>query len=96
MKRAIRWYDTITINAYWFALTTRAQVLTPLVIPLLVQRFVGEASKETYVGLMRLWALMVAVSAQAVMGLLCRTRRARSACTLGICLSCASVYRSSS
>ena len=70
MKRALRWYDTITINAYAFALTTRAQVLTPLVIPLLVQRFVGEASKGTYVGMMRLWALMVAVLVQAAMGLL--------------------------
>ena len=70
MRRGIRWYDTITINAYWFALTTRAQVLTPLVIPLLVQRFVGEASKGAYVGRMRLWSLMVAFLAQAVMGLL--------------------------
>ena len=30
MRRAIRWFDTITVNAYWFALTTRAQVLTRL------------------------------------------------------------------
>jgi hypothetical protein len=37
MQRVIRWYDYITINIYWFALTARSQVLTPLVIPLLVQ-----------------------------------------------------------
>jgi hypothetical protein len=54
VKRAIRWYDALPINAYWFGLTTRAQVLTPLVIPLLVQRFVGEGAKGTYVGVMRL------------------------------------------
>jgi Na+/melibiose symporter-like transporter len=70
MKRAIRWYDYITINIYWFAITTRAQVLTPLIIPLLVQQFVGEEAKGTYVGTMRLWALMVAVLVQAFMGLL--------------------------
>ena len=36
MNRPIRWYDYITININWFALTTRSQVLVPLVIPLLV------------------------------------------------------------
>lgn len=70
MKRAIGWYDYLTINIYWFALTTRAQVLTPLIIPLLVQRFVGEDVKGAYVGNIRLWALMVAVLVQAFMGLL--------------------------
>ena len=70
MDRPIRWYDYITINANWFALTARSQVLTPLVIPLLVQQFVGEASKGTYVGVIRLWALMVAVLAQSFMGMI--------------------------
>lgn len=60
----------MTINANWFALTARGQVLTPLVIPLLVQRFVGEASKGTLVGTMRLWALMAALLFQALMGVL--------------------------
>ena len=65
----MRWYDLVTINAYWFALTTRAQVLTPLIIPLLVQEFVGDAAKGRYVGVMRLWALMAAVLLQALMGM---------------------------
>ena len=70
MKRSIRWYDYVTINIYWFALTTRSQVLSPLIIPLLVQRFMGEAAKGAYVGNIRLWALMVAVLFQALMGML--------------------------
>ena len=70
MKRAIRWYDYVTINIYYFALTTRSQVLTPLIIPLLVQQFVGEDSKGTYFGIIRLWALMMAVLTQGLMGLL--------------------------
>lgn len=70
MKRTLRWFDYITINIYWFALTTRSQVLSPLIVPLLVQRFVGEASKGAYVGNMRLWALMAAVLFQALMGML--------------------------
>jgi MFS family permease len=70
MNRALKWFDYITINIYWFGLTTRSQVLSPLIIPLLVQRFVGEAAKGTYVGNIRLWALMVAVLAQALFGML--------------------------
>ena len=70
MDRDIRWYDYVTINVYWFALTTRSQVLTPLIVPVLVQRYVGEAVKGTYVGKMRLWSLMVALLVQAAMGML--------------------------
>lgn len=70
MKRPLRWFDTISINIYWFALTTRAQVLTPLVLPLLIQQFVGEEAKGTYLGIARLWALMAALLLQALMGIL--------------------------
>lgn len=70
MRRKIKWYDAITININWFALTTRSQVLTPLVIPLLVQQFVGEGSKGEAVGTLRLWALMAALLIQAFMGIL--------------------------
>jgi len=64
------WYDYITINLYWFALNTRNGVLAPLLIPLLVQQFVGEQVKGAYVGTIRLWALMGAVLVQALMGIL--------------------------
>ncbi|MGC9349037.1 MAG: MFS transporter [Anaerolineae bacterium] len=77
MNREVRWYDYITINIYWFALTSRAQVLTPLIVPVLVQRFVGESVKGTYVGRMRLWSLMVALLMQALMGLLSDRSRSR-------------------
>ena len=77
MKRATRWYDYITINIYWFALTTRSQVLAPLIIPLLVQQFVGEAVKGTYVGQIRLWALMTAVLVQSLMGIISDQSRSR-------------------
>ena len=70
MKKQLHWYDYIIINSNWFAITTRSQILTPLVIPLLVQQFVGEELKGTYYGSIRLWSLMVALLAQALMGLL--------------------------
>lgn len=70
MDRPVRWYDFITVNIYYFALTTRSQTISPLIIPLLVQQFVGEAEKGSAVGTIRLWALMAAVLIQALMGML--------------------------
>lgn len=77
MNRPVRWYDYITININWFALTTRSQTLVPLVIPLLVQQFVGEAQKGSYVGTLRLWTLMAAVLSQAFFGVLSDHTRTR-------------------
>ena len=70
MNRPIRWHDYLTININWFALTTRSQTLTPLVIPLLVQQFVGEAQKGSFVGTLRLWTLMAALLFQALIGMI--------------------------
>lgn len=70
MSRAARWYDILTINIYWFALNARSQTLSPLVIPLLVQYFVGEQLKGSALGSIRLGALMTAVLVQALMGIL--------------------------
>jgi MFS family permease len=69
MSRALRWYDLITINIYFFALTTLSQT-NGLVFPLLIQQFVGEEVKGTYLGRLRLWTLMVALLWQALMGML--------------------------
>jgi MFS family permease len=70
MDRRPRWLDYVTINSYWFALTARSQALSPLIIPLLVQQFVGEGAKGAFVGILRLWALMAAVLVQSLIGML--------------------------
>ncbi len=70
MERKIRWYDYITVNIFFFALTARSQTLTPLVLPLLVQTFMGDAVKGAAYGNLRLWALMIAVLVQSLVGLL--------------------------
>ena len=70
MGRALRWYDTITISIYFLGLTTLSQTMTPLVIPLLVQQFVGQDRQGTFYGNVRLWSLMVALLVQALMGML--------------------------
>jgi MFS family permease len=70
MERKIHWYDYITVNIFFFALTARSQTLTPLVLPLLVQTFMGDAVKGAAYGNLRLWALMIAVLVQGLVGLL--------------------------
>jgi MFS family permease len=70
MNRTLRWYDTITLNVYFLGLTTISQTMSPLVVPLLVEHFVGEAQKATFYGTARLWTLMVALLVQALMGML--------------------------
>jgi MFS family permease len=70
MERKIRWYDYITINIFYFALTARSQTLTPLILPLLVQSFMGDEIKGAAYGNLRLWSLMIAVLMQGLMGIL--------------------------
>jgi len=66
----IHWYDYITINNIWFSFAIRSQVMTPLVLPLLIEQYVGDEAKGAYYGGLRLWGLMVALLAQSVMGVL--------------------------
>jgi len=69
MNRPVKWIDYITINIYWVSLSTVSNTMTPLVIPLLVQQFVGEQVKGEYFGNLRLWTLMVALLVQSLMGM---------------------------
>lgn len=69
MNRPIRWYDYLTVNIYFLGLTVLSQT-NGLAFPLLVQQFVGESVKGSYLGTLRLWTLMVALLTQAVWGIL--------------------------
>jgi len=62
------WYDWVIINIYWLGSSMIADTMTPLVIPLLVQGFIGEAAKGTAYGTIRLWSLMIALLSQSVIG----------------------------
>ncbi len=68
--RDVRRHEYLTINIYYLGLTVLTQTLAPLVIPLLVQQFVGEEQQGRYFGIARLGALMVALLTQALMGML--------------------------
>jgi MFS family permease len=69
VDRTARWYDYISINIYFLGLTTVAQT-NGLIFPLLVQQFVGEELKGSYLGSLRLWTLIAALLMQAFMGML--------------------------
>jgi MFS family permease len=64
-----RWYEYITVNIYWLGLTTVSQS-NALIVPLLVQKFVGPEQQGTAFGGLRLYSLMVALLIQALMGML--------------------------
>ena len=91
MRRDLRWYDYITINIFWLGITTLSQT-NGLLFPLLVQQFVGEETKGTFFGTLRLWGLMVAVLVQALAGLLSdrstlRWGRRRPFIFIGTCIN---------
>jgi MFS family permease len=77
LKQKNIFIDYIVLNFNWFAITTRSQVLSPLLIPLLVQHYVGDAVKGTYLGIVRLIALMVALLVQALAGMLSDNNQSR-------------------
>jgi MFS family permease len=63
-----RWHDYITVNIYWMGLTTVSQS-NAIILPLLVQGFVGLETQGTAFGSLRLYTLMVALLVQALMGM---------------------------
>lgn len=69
MQKPLRWYDGVLINVYYLGLTVRTQTLTPLILPLLVQQFVGDETKGSSYGTIRLYSLMIALLVQAVTGI---------------------------
>jgi len=70
MQNKPRWYDAITINIYYLGISMLTQTVSTLVLPLLIQQFIGERSQGTYFGIIRLWGLMVALLVQALSGML--------------------------
>ena len=67
--KRLRWYDYITLNIYWIGLTTVSQS-NSLLLPLLVQGFVGTSRQGTAFGNLRLYTLTVALLVQSLAGLL--------------------------
>jgi len=68
MKKALHWYDHLTINSYWLGINIASSILTPVLIPYLVALFVPDAEKNTYYGQLRVITLAVAMMIQPMAG----------------------------
>lgn len=68
MSSSLQWFDLVKINNIYTGLTTIYQTMTPLIIPLFVQMFVGEERQGTYYGFIRLGTLMAALLTQSIIG----------------------------
>lgn len=62
--------DFIWLNIYWLGLSMAAGGLTPIILPVLVQQFVGGEVKNTFYGGLRAASLVVAILVQPAAGLL--------------------------
>lgn len=70
MRRPLHWFDYLSVNVYFLGLTSLNQALVSLILPLLIQQFVGVNRQGTYMGRIRLWGLMLALLSQALWGML--------------------------
>ena len=62
--------DFIWLNIYWLGLNMASGSLTPIILPVLVQQFVGPEMKNTFYGGLRAAGLVVAILVQPAAGLL--------------------------
>lgn len=69
MQKTIHWRDHIFINIYWLGLSISAGVITPVLLPYLVTIFVAPDQKNTYLAMLRVAGLAVAMLVQPLAGM---------------------------
>ncbi len=69
MNRQLRWSDHILINIYWLGINVASGTITPVLLPYLVALFVPPEQKNTYLGLVRVIGLAVAMLVQPMAGM---------------------------
>jgi MFS family permease len=70
MKKELRWYDHFAINAYWLGQSFVSGVMTPILTPWLVLFFAPESQKNTYLSIVNIIGLAVAMLVQPLAGYL--------------------------
>ncbi len=68
-ERKMRWFDHITLNAYWLGLNIASGTITPILLPYLVLLFMPEEQKNTYLANVRVVGLAVAMLIQPLGGM---------------------------
>lgn len=67
--RQLGWREHVAINIYWFGLSVSAGVITPVLLPYLVARFVDPGNKNTALAMARVIGLAAAMLAQPIAGM---------------------------
>lgn len=70
MKHKLRWFDYLTINVLYFGGSTATGLITPVLLPYLVAAFVPPDRKNTYLAIIRVSSLALAMMVQPMAGLL--------------------------
>jgi MFS family permease len=69
-RRPMRWADHIPLNIYWLGLNVTSGVITPVLLPYLVAIYAPAQSKNTYLAMIRVVSLGVAMAIQPIAGML--------------------------
>ena len=70
MRRQLRWYDFIFVNVYWLGINMASGIITPILLPYLVLQFMPPEQKNTYLAMVRVVGLAVAMLVQPLAGML--------------------------
>ncbi len=70
MKQRLRWFEYLTINAYWLGINIASGIITPILLPFLVVQFMPPEEKNTYLAMVRVAGLAVAMLVQPLAGML--------------------------
>lgn len=64
--RPLRGLDALTLNAYFFSVNVQTLTLVPLLMPILVEHFIGSENKGTALGTIRFVTLMLSLLVHTV------------------------------
>ncbi|MDF1515741.1 MAG: ion channel, partial [Anaerolineae bacterium] len=70
MEHKLRWYDFIFVNIYWLGINMASGIITPILLPYLVLQFMPPEQKNTYLAMVRVIGLAVAMLVQPLAGML--------------------------
>ena len=65
-QRPLGVFDVLTLNAYYFSVNLQTLTLVPMLLPILVEQYIGETVKGSALGTLRLVTLMLSLLVNAV------------------------------
>jgi MFS family permease len=69
VNNQLHWYELIFVNVYWLGINIASGIITPLLLPYLVLQFMPPEQKNTYLAMVRVVGLAVAMLVQPLAGM---------------------------